>query len=700
MSAKNPFNVILLSSARERLEGLLPVLVTDIYGAGGEFNTQGLYSTEIFGALGSITRMIKHSFIDVRTTIMHPKVFNELARLKGLYKGILNGTMYAVFDPTLQDFIKSDIIDGDTGYAFFMTHFEKIKFSYNDSIVREERIKLLLEYRDKCMYRYIVCIPAGLRDISTNEEGRTVEDDINALYRKLIRQANTISMFGNEDNSPVLDTVRWNLQSTFNEIYEYIESILRGNKGFLLGKWASRVVQSGTRNVITAMDVVPKVIGSPDAIGINHTAVGLHQFMKSEPEISIYHIRTGPIKESLENLPASMAVVDGKTWHKKTIKPSVFTTDKWASESGIEKLITGYAKLNARHKPIMIDNDYMALIYRDSKTFKVFYEIDELPTNLSKDNVHPITWTEMFYISVYERAKELTANNTRYPINTTGSIYPSFIYLQTTAHTENLIPLDDEWVPIVGASAANAMPITDEPFYDSMSIHHAHMPSTELNADLDGDVMSFVAQSTEESIEESTKYLYSKDAYLNAEGKCRYGVSNTLSEMVLYNMTRGLINKDRLEMRSIVPEDKRKYLEMRKIAITQNPSMYPQGYNQDEELKDYEFYNKLPNRIIIGGFNHEVVGGVRFIQTDVKTGLFGIVILNHFQNSGYGSKLIKRLIEELSFDGYESLQLDVEVNNPAMKLYTRLGFVPNTKKKSPHKDHIRMILTFNEQETA
>lgn len=700
MSAKNPLNVILLSNTRERLEGLLPVLVTDIYGAGGEFHTQGLYSTEIFGALGTNTRLIKHSFIDVRTTIMHPKVYNELTRIKGLYGGLLKGTIYAVFDPTLQDFVKSDIVDGETGYSFFMKHFSQIKFTLNDSITREERIKLVKQYTSTCMYRYIVVMPAGLRDITTNEEGRIVEDDINGLYRKMIRQANTISLFGNEENSPVLDTVRWNLQNTFNQIYDYIESLLSGKKGLLLGKWASRVVQSGTRNVITAMDVIPKFIGAKDAIGINHTAVGLHQFMKSEPEISIYCIKNSPIKESLENLPSSMVVVDKKTWHKKVIQPTIATSEKWASEAGIEKLITGYAKLNARHKPILADDNYMALLYRDKKSYKVFYDIDELPEHLDKGNVKPITWTEMFYIAVYERAKELTANNTRYPISTVGSIYPSFIYLQTTAKTENLLPLDDDWVIMPEASAANAMPILGEPFYDSMSIHHAHMPSTELNADLDGDVMSFIAQSTDESIQETTDFLYSKDAYINAEGGLRYGVCNTLSEMVLYNMTRGLIKNNKLLMRDITPSDKRKFLEMRKVAIEENPKMYPRGFNAEEELNEYEIYSKLPNKIIIGIFNGELVGNIRFYSIDDSTGIFGIVVLNKFQNLGYGSALIRRLIEDISFDGYTSLQLDVELTNKAQQLYTKLGFVVNKEKKSSHKDHIRMVLNINEEARA
>lgn len=686
--SQNPLNTVFLSPSRERLSGLLPVLVTDIYGSGGEFHPQGLYSTELFGALGSLTRMTKHSFIDIRTTVMHPKLFNELTRIKGLYKGIMSGSMYAVFDPDIQDFVKSDIIDGDTGYAFFMEHFTKIKFTYNDSIAREERIKLALEYKDKCMYRFIVVIPAGLRDISTNEENRVVEDSINALYRKLIRQANTVNFHTGEENNAVLNTVRWNLQHTFNDIYEYIESILSGKKGMLLSKWASRTIHSGTRNVITAMDVVPKIIGAPDAISINDTAVGLHQFMKAEPEISIYSIRNGPIKEQLSTLPATIGVVDPKTLQRKYIQASGQTLDKWGSEVGIEKLITGYAKIDARHKPIMIDGNYIGLIYRDGKSFRTFWDITELPEGFDKKYVRPITWTEVFYLSVYERAKELTAKNTRYPISTTGSIYPSFIYLQTTVKTEPLQPLDEEWKPDPDKKVANVMPITGAPFYDSMSIHAAHMPPTELNADLDGDVMSFIAMATEESVQETANFLYSKEAYLSADGNLRYGVNNTLSEMVLHNLTSGLEFKNRLEMRDITPEDKRKYLEMRMQVFEENKELYD-GTTLALEEKDYVTYTKWPNQLIIGVYNNRVVGAIRFRSTAPNKGTFGISILKEFQSKGYGTALINRLESEVSFNAYKELYIEVkDTNKRAISLYTRLGYIVSGT--SPYKSYIRM----------
>ena len=52
-----------------------------------------------------------------------------------------------------------------------------------------------------------------------------------------------------------------------------------------------------------------------------------------------------------------------------------------------------------------------------------------------------------------------------------------------------------------------------------------------------------------------------------------------------------------------------------------------------------------------------------------------ITLLPGFRGRGVGSTLLQTLIEESEAAG-KSLSIHVEKNNPAMRLYTRLGFVP------------------------
>lgn len=535
---KMPFNIKILEPSKSRLDGLLAIDSSDIYDSSQDFHPRGLYSSEVFGKQGTESRRTKHSYIDLKTTVIHPKLFLELSRLKGLYKGILSGTVYATWDAKLKDFVKSDILDGSTGYKFFIDHFSEMDILKNESITRELRVDLINKYRTAALTRYFIVLPAGLRDIEVTD-GRTVEDDVNGLYRKLIRASNTISMQSVNSNTSALDTIRWSMQRTAVEIYEYLENILVGKRGFLLAKWGARVIDGGTRNVITGMDPAPRILGDSNYPGINHTLVGLHQFMKGTVELSIHSLRNGPFGDFVSGLPNAVSVVDRETLQPKIITPSKFIKDRWGSDEGIEGLINGFGKIDSRHKPVIIDGDYLALIYKTPTVFKIFHDIRELPENLDRGDVRPITWTEMFYISVIGLTKKTATYVTRYPITENGSIYPTLLYLKTTITGDIIEQLGDDWSP--SSLTVAQLPRLNDPFFDSMSVHPSRVIA--LGADYDGDKCSLNIVSSKEAVQEVIDYLDSMEAYINPNGGLKYGVNNHIVSLVLFNFTRGLLTK-------------------------------------------------------------------------------------------------------------------------------------------------------------
>ena len=464
-----PFNITFLDPSRQRLGTLLPVQTQDIFDGDGDFHPQGLYSSEIFGRPGDKVRMQRHSFIDMKAKIIHPKVLNELGRIKNLYRGIIAGTAYAVWNEKEKDFEKSDILDGETGYAFFMSHYNDLVLKRNQSAERDLRIDLIEKYRGKSEYRYMVVLPAGLRDIQMEEDGRPVEDEINAFYRKALRTANTITADG-DNNSPTLDSARWTLQNTFNDIYNYLETFLTGKGGFLQSKWARRNLINGTRNIITAMDPSPKKLGGLGAHTVNDTMIGLHQYLKGTLELSIWGIKNGPAARLIAALPGNIPVVHRQTLVTTYIEPSARTKEKWGTDEGIETLINGYEDFKVRHKYATVDDHYIALIWRDKKTFRVLHDINEIEEEKRKD-VRPMTWSELYYISVYKNVHRTPGFPTRYPITGMGSIYPSNTYLRVTTVGEILTEVGADGLPIDDKSVAVQMPILGKPFFDSMSVH-------------------------------------------------------------------------------------------------------------------------------------------------------------------------------------------------------------------------------------
>jgi len=112
--------------------------------------------------------------------------------LKGLYGDILAGREYAVFDPATKDFIKSDILVGQTGYTFFCKHFNDLTFEERPSIKRDFTIRLVNQYRSEAFLNRLIVMPAGLRDYVIDDNGKPSEDEINKLYRKVISIASVI----------------------------------------------------------------------------------------------------------------------------------------------------------------------------------------------------------------------------------------------------------------------------------------------------------------------------------------------------------------------------------------------------------------------------------------------------------------------------------------------------------------------------
>jgi GNAT superfamily N-acetyltransferase len=59
---------------------------------------------------------------------------------------------------------------------------------------------------------------------------------------------------------------------------------------------------------------------------------------------------------------------------------------------------------------------------------------------------------------------------------------------------------------------------------------------------------------------------------------------------------------------------------------------------------------------------------------DEQTPELSIAVVPSKRGGGHGSQLLEALIQRAREDGYKALSLSVEPDNPALKLYERLGF--------------------------
>ncbi len=535
-----PFNVSLIDLTKERLAALKPVLSLDIYdGASNNFHEDGLYSISVFGRVGDDMRDRRFSFIDVKAPILHPMIFDRLRRIKSLYVGIMNGREYATFDKTLRDFVRADALTGSTGYGFFMSHFNELKFKESASGQRSNRIKVINKYREKATYDKVLVVPAGLREIEVDEDGRITENEVNDMYRRLISISNTINVAHGDFNNSIYNAARWSLQMVFNDIYAHFKRLIAGGKGsFFQAKFASRNIFNGTRNVISAMDPSVSYLGAPNSPTANSTVLGLYQFTKSVLPVTLNKLSTGWLSQVFGSADGNARLVNTKTLKAEYVSIGVDARDRYTTTEGLTKVINSLSEPSLRHKPIRIEGYYLGLVYEGTDgTFKIFGDIDELPPELDRELVRPLTLCQLVYLSGFDAWNDYVTLVTRYPVAGLGSTYVSKPYVKTTIRGEMRKELGPDWKP-TGRVALEYPKFGETAYVDSQMPHGTKL--TGLTADFDGDTCSGNSTYSDESIRECNEHLRLAKTYIDPRGGLRTHFNDDgwfTVKLVVTNMT-------------------------------------------------------------------------------------------------------------------------------------------------------------------
>ena len=532
-------NIDLLKVEGSDLPKLGQIKDNQIFDNTGNFHPEGLFSTTIFGAIGSEYRSRVFAYIDLKVEILHPLIYYTVINLKSFYKQIAEGKVTAIFDSKTKEFIKSNEEGSDTGYNFFFKHIHELKFEKNESEKRSFLIDLFNKSikEDTYRIRYLLIMPAGLRDYSVDANGKPQEDEINPYYRKILTQTNIIETSAATKVPEVYDNVAIGIQNTTLELFEYIKSLLEGKNKLILGKWLSRKIFNSTRNVLSSNVDKSENINDSNRLKYNDCLVGLHQFARATVPKSTYEIRNSYIKDIFIDNSNIAYLTNVKTLKKEEVLNTHIQKDydMWTSSDGLDKVVAMLGNLNNRNEPILLNKDkhYMGLLYRDDKYFKFFQDIDELPETYSKDKVYPISLAEFIYISIYKLNGKISGFITRYPITGFGSIYPCYVKFMTTMSYDRLEELDSQWLP--SGNVANCVPKKESEYFNTCAVNPSHIGA--LGADFDGDIVSLTMVLSDEAKEEITNYLGKKEYYFTDDGKFTFSVDTAILTAVLSFMT-------------------------------------------------------------------------------------------------------------------------------------------------------------------
>ncbi len=529
-----PFNIEVLQLNKDTLKSLKPVTVLDIMdGKTNSFNPNGLFSVEIFGKVGEEKRNTTFSYIHLKTKIIHPTIYRIITEILTISKDLMSAKGYAIFDPKTKQFEKTSPSEGQTGYEFFLSNLDKVDFNREGSELIQRKIRVLQKSikENKWYIEDLLVMPAGLRDYEIDKYGKPTENEINLYYRKILALTHLITKA--DPYSPNLNTTRFKMQLAVMEVYEYLESLLKGRGKLIIGKWASRQIFNGTRNVITSLQNNTSELDSPRLIGVNSTVVGLYEFMKSTIPLAMYNIRNGFLLNVMPGPTSNFFMTNKKTLTKEMVPHNNSLYDQWMTNEGLEKTITRFGEVPLRQMVLDTDDHYLYLVYKDKDHYLLLQDINDLPSHLDKSLVSPITFVEVMYLNVYKYSKDIPGFVTRYPVLGTGGIYPSMCYVKTTINSTMKKELDS-----LGNETGNIAleyPTSENKFMDSVSPSLTHIKR--LGADFDGDTVSFNTVYSEQAIKEVKEYLKSKRYYLDSSGKLTYSMSTDTIDFVVSNLT-------------------------------------------------------------------------------------------------------------------------------------------------------------------
>ncbi len=480
------FDISIMDTNTDRFKYIKPVTSLDTFqGMSKDFHEDGLFSTSIFGKIGTPDRDLRLSYIDIRIDVFHPKIYALLCSVKQLYKGIMTGTVYAVWSDEEKDFVKATNLTGETGYQFFLNHWEKIAFVKNNSDLRNESIDNILKYKKlgTALGHRVMVIPAGLRDIEISESEEVTKHEINDYYVKLLSIANSLPNSG-DLNSSLNNKPRAALQLAWCELYEYVSTFVgRLKKSFMRRKFATRKIKYGSRDVITSNENTPRFVNDPKSLKFNETAIGLYQACAVYSPILIHALLNGYIKNIHSPIEGKAFLINPKTMTREevNIKPKLF--DRWTTPTGLAKVIDSLSDNHLRNMHVILNGYYLGLIYRDGEHFRLINDINDLAVegevvegrvDIDLKNVYPVTYGELFYIHGYRLFPKYPGTVTRYPINGYRSIYPTYPHVLTTNKDWELIELDEQFVKTDRIAFHFPQP-DDHNWFDSMAVHQSRL---------------------------------------------------------------------------------------------------------------------------------------------------------------------------------------------------------------------------------
>lgn len=235
------------------------------------FDPESIWSTEIFGQIGSRERKEIFAYIDLKVKVIHPNCYNMIKTCADSISKLLDRkAKYKIVDKIL----KEDP-NGEDGVGFLVANIDSIDLVKNCKKDKLSVAQYLEDNKAIIVIDKFPIIPAGYRDRDLKSfSGLQVNSDLNDLYRDVIYTCSKLSGIGEIDNL-ITDTI----QSSVNHIMKWMQLKLKGKQGVLRGSMLKK-----------RMDYSSRLVASTDQnIPIGHVGLPWHTALSLYAPLFIYY---------------------------------------------------------------------------------------------------------------------------------------------------------------------------------------------------------------------------------------------------------------------------------------------------------------------------------------------------------------------------------------------------------------------------
>lgn len=425
-------------------EKLLPVTNPIYFTMNGIPTEDGLFSSEIFGNMGTPTRKSRFAYIDLNGVFLQPIMYKVLTSLDKNVERCIQGQGYFSIEGGR---LVPDEKNGNTGIDYLYKIYDELDFWTSSSNIRKTKLNLIknLKKNDIFITKFPV-IPAFLRDYNpSTQSGRIADvDEINDMYAKVIRTANSLK---GSSFSFISTATRASIQGELNKIYTYLTESLAHKNGLIHKNLIGKSVDYATRSVITAPRFTSQTWDKQEIL-FGYTGIPL-----SQVAVQFYPFFVKYINDFIEAHRKEFTEID--TPNGKVVIDDI--EDQFSSRM-INKMVDNFIKdTRNRFQSIKVHD-------RTGKEYPVQVYKEQLGRNF--------TVTDLLFLAATDIIKDKHVYVSRYPIENYQNIYPSKIALLTTKKTIE-VKLPDRFLahyPLIIPD----YPTNDSSFVDSVKINNSY----------------------------------------------------------------------------------------------------------------------------------------------------------------------------------------------------------------------------------